>query len=78
MAKRYIGALDIGSSKITAVIATLEDVNSPRVIGVASVPAKGIKKGLVINIEDAVNAIAQALNAAEEWQTKQLAASIFQ
>lgn len=65
MAKRFIGALDIGSSKITAVIASLEDVASPRVIGLASVPAKGIKKGLVVNIDEAVNSIAQALSAAE-------------
>lgn len=65
MAKKYICALDIGSSKITAVIATIEDTVAPRVIGVASVPAKGIKKGLVVNIDEAVNAIAQALYAAE-------------
>jgi len=65
MAKRIIGALDIGSSKITAVIAAVEELSSPRVIGVASVPAKGIKKGLVVNLDDAVNAIAQSLNAAE-------------
>lgn len=65
MARRFIGALDIGSSKITAIIASIEDVGSPRVIGLASVPAKGIKKGLVVNIDEAVNAIAQALSAAE-------------
>ncbi|WKZ30112.1 MAG: cell division protein FtsA [Candidatus Dojkabacteria bacterium] len=65
MAKRIIGALDIGSSKITAIIASIEDLQTPRVIGLASVPARGIKKGLVVNIDEAVNAIAQALSAAE-------------
>jgi cell division protein FtsA len=65
MGKRVLGAIDVGSSKITAVIATAEDIGDPKVIGVASVPAKGIKKGLVINIDEAVNSIAQALNAAE-------------
>lgn len=65
MGKRVLGAIDIGSSKITAVIATAEEIGNPRVIGVASVPAKGIKKGLVINIDEAVNSIAQALSAAE-------------
>lgn len=65
MGKRVLGAIDIGSSKITAVIATSEEGADPRVIGVASVPAKGIKKGLVINIDEAVNSIAQALSAAE-------------
>ncbi len=65
MGKRVLGAIDIGSSKITAVIATAEDGSDPKVIGVASVPAKGIKKGLVINIDEAVNSIAQSLSAAE-------------
>ncbi len=65
MGKRVIGAIDIGSAKITAVIATAEDIGDPKVIGVASVAAKGIKKGLVINIDEAVNSIAQALSAAE-------------
>ncbi|PIY18357.1 cell division protein FtsA [Candidatus Dojkabacteria bacterium CG_4_10_14_3_um_filter_Dojkabacteria_WS6_41_9] len=65
MGKRVLGAIDIGSSKITAVIATSEEGSAPKVIGVASVPAKGIKKGLVINIDEAVNSIAQALSGAE-------------
>lgn len=65
MGKRVLGAIDIGSSKITAVIATAEDIGDPKVIGVSSVPAKGIKKGLVINIDEAVNSIAQALSGAE-------------
>ena len=65
MGKRVLGAIDIGSSKITAVIATAEEGGNPKVIGVASVQAKGIKKGLVINIDEAVNSIAQALSAAE-------------
>jgi cell division protein FtsA len=65
MGKRILGAIDIGSSKITAVIASAEENADPKVIGVASVPAKGIKKGLVINIDEAVNSIAQALSGAE-------------
>ncbi|MCC7304205.1 cell division protein FtsA [bacterium] len=65
MGKRVLGAIDIGSSKITAVVATTEEGMDPKVIGVASVPAKGIKKGLVINIDEAVNSIAQALSGAE-------------
>ena len=65
MVYKILGTLDIGSSKITAVIAAVSETEPPKVIGTASVPAKGIRKGLVINIEEAVNSIAQALNAAE-------------
>jgi len=65
MAKRIISALDVGSSKVCAVIASIEDDNVPQVIGVASQPSVGIKKGVVVNIDDAINTIASTLEAAE-------------
>lgn len=65
MAKRIISALDVGSSKICAVIASVEDEGAPQVIGVASQPSVGIKKGVVVNIDDAINCIASTLEAAE-------------
>jgi cell division protein FtsA len=65
MAKRIISALDVGSSKVCVVIASVEDEGSPQVIGVASQPSQGIKKGVVVNIDDAINSIASTLEAAE-------------
>ncbi len=65
MAKRIISALDVGSSKICAVIASIEEDSMPSVIGVASQPSEGIKKGVVVNIDDAINSIASTLEAAE-------------
>lgn len=65
MAKRIISALDVGSSKVCAVIASCEDDSAPQVIGVASQPSVGIKKGVVVNIDDAINTIASTLEAAE-------------
>ncbi len=65
MAKRIISALDVGSSKVCAVIASCEDESAPQVIGVASQPSVGIKKGVVVNIDDAINTIASTLEAAE-------------
>lgn len=65
MAKRIISALDVGSSKICAVIASVEEDGNPSVIGVASQPSEGIKKGVVVNIDDAINSIATTLDAAE-------------
>lgn len=65
MAKRIISALDVGSSKVCAVIASVEEDNTPSVIGVASQPSEGIKKGVVVNIDDAINSIAATLEAAE-------------
>jgi cell division protein FtsA len=65
MAGKIIAAIDIGSTKVSAAIAVAEGNSAPRVIGEASYPAEGIKKGEITGIDDAINSIAQALSAAE-------------
>lgn len=65
MARKIITAIDVGSSKITTVISAVDDNQSPSVIGVCSYPSKGIKKGVVVNIDDATNAISESVTAAE-------------
>ncbi len=65
MARKIITAIDVGSSKITTVISSVEDNKAPMVIGVCSHPSKGIKKGVVVNIDDATNAISESVTAAE-------------
>jgi len=63
--ERIIAGLDIGSSKIATIIATLGQEGKVQVIGVSAVPSKGIKKGVVVDIDEAVEAIAQSLESAE-------------
>ncbi len=66
MSKKIITAIDIGSSKVTTVIANLdENENRSTVIGVYTHESVGIKKGVVVNIEDATNSISESINAAE-------------
>lgn len=65
MANRIITALDIGSTKVSTLIASVEEGNPPSVIGVASYPSKGLKKGVIVNIDEAINSIAGSLEAAE-------------
>ena len=65
MARKTITAIDVGSSKITTVISSVEDNQAPSVIGVCSYPSKGIKKGVVVNIDDATNSISESVMAAE-------------
>ncbi len=67
---RLISAVDIGSSKITTIIAQVDSEQSiyeggVGVIGVSSVDSKGIRKGHIINIEEAVDAIVESVEAAE-------------
>ncbi|HVX92950.1 MAG TPA: cell division protein FtsA, partial [Candidatus Dojkabacteria bacterium] len=65
MAKRIVAAIDVGSSKITTVITSVDENQQPTVIGVCSHPSKGIKKGVVVNIDDATNSISESVSAAE-------------
>lgn len=65
MARKIITAIDVGSSKISTVITSVEDNQQPTVIGVCSHPSKGIKKGVVVNIDDATSSIAESVTAAE-------------
>ncbi|MDP4837133.1 MAG: hypothetical protein NWS01_08320, partial [Burkholderiales bacterium] len=60
-----IVALDIGTSKIAAVVAEIKEDGQYEVIGLGSSTSKGMKKGVVVNIESTVNAIQRALEEAE-------------
>ena len=60
-----VAALDIGTSKILALVAEINDKNELKVIGFGSEPSGGLKKGVVVNIEATVNSIDQAIREAE-------------
>lgn len=63
---RIICGIDIGSSKIATLITSCShDEEKINVIGVSTVPAKGIRKGQVVDIEEAVAVITQSVEAAE-------------
>lgn len=58
--------VDLGSSKISCVIAVKgEDDSSLRVVGVASVGSRGIRKSQIVDIEDAIEAVTEAVESAE-------------
>jgi cell division protein FtsA len=69
MAKsKTISAIDIGSSKTAVVIAQYrldETFSKLHVIGVSSVKSRGIRKGQIVNIEEAVSCINEAVESAE-------------
>ena len=63
--EKIITAIDLGSSKISTIIAALVD-SKISVIGVSgTVPSRGVKKGNVVDIDDAVQAISSSLERAE-------------
>jgi len=58
-------ALDIGTSKIVTLVAEITPEDTLNLIGMGSHPSRGLKKGVVVNIESTVNAIQRSLEEAE-------------
>lgn len=66
MAKdKVICSIDVGSSKIATLIATLDETDKVSVIGVSQTPSKGVRKNQVVDILEAVSAITESVEAAE-------------
>jgi len=63
--KDLIVGLDIGTSKIVALVAEATPEGSLNIIGMGQSPSRGLKKGVVVNIEATVSAIQRALEEAE-------------
>ncbi len=60
-----ISGIDVGTSNITTLIATATEDGDARIIGVSTVASRGLRKGQVVNIEEATIAISQSLESAE-------------
>tara|TARA_B100000315_G_scaffold255670_1_gene299635 strand:+ start:3255 stop:4487 length:1233 start_codon:yes stop_codon:yes gene_type:complete len=60
-----IVGLDIGTTKICCIIGELNDQGGLDVIGIGTHPSKGLRKGVVVNIESTVESIKSAIEEAE-------------
>jgi cell division protein FtsA len=69
MAKRsdrtLVVGLDIGTSKVVALVGELTPEGAIELIGLGSQPSRGLKKGVVVNIESTVQSIQRAVEEAE-------------
>ena len=63
--KNLVVALDIGTSKVACLVAELGPDGMLEILGMGSHESKGLKKGVVVNIEATVSAIQRALEEAE-------------
>ena len=62
---RIMVGLDIGTSKVVAIVAELGLEGEIDIIGIGSHPSRGLKKGVVVNIETTVESIQRAIEEAE-------------
>jgi cell division protein FtsA len=63
--RNLIVGLDIGTSKVAAIVGEVMEDGSIEVIGIGSHPSRGLKKGVVINLETTVQSIQRAIEEAE-------------
>ncbi len=63
--KNIIVGLDIGTSKVVALVGEIKTDGEIEVIGIGSHPSHGLKKGVVVNIESTVQSIQRAVEEAE-------------
>ena len=63
--KNLLVGLDIGTSKVVAIVGEVAPEGGIEVIGIGSHPSRGLKKGVVVNIESTVQSIQRAIEEAE-------------
>ena len=58
--------IDVGTTKICTLVAEVNGSNDIRILGAGVVPSRGIRKGVIINVNEATEAIAASIAEAEE------------
>jgi len=73
--QRIIAGIDIGSSKVATIIASAaeETEEKVKIIGAASIPSKGVRKGQIVDIEEAAEVVVESVEAAERMAGYNLA-----
>jgi cell division protein FtsA len=60
-----VAGLDVGTTKIAAVIGEIGEEGGVKIVGLGTTPAEGLKRGVVVNLEQTVNSIIKAVQDAE-------------
>ncbi|HEX9817519.1 MAG TPA: cell division protein FtsA, partial [Patescibacteria group bacterium] len=64
--KRVIAAIDLGTEKCITIIAVVdEETGGLKVVGVSVMPAKGMKRSMIVDLDQVLSSISQSLDAAE-------------
>lgn len=63
--EKYIVALDIGTSKVCVLVGEVTDRGQLEIIGKGTAPMKGTRRGNIINLDQAIDAVKKAIDEAE-------------
>src|SRR6266581_1717483 len=64
-ATRTFVGLDIGTTKISCIIAEMKDAGELSIVGVGNAPSEGLRRGVVVDLEKTVGSITRAVDEAE-------------
>jgi len=64
--KKIITAIDVGTTKICTIVSTLDSGGNVQVLGVGLVPSHGLHKGMVVNVDEARESVAESVMRAEQ------------
>jgi len=67
-----VAGLDIGTTKVCAVIGELNENGTLEITGVGTCPSTGLRKGVVVNIEATLRSVSQAIEAAEMMSGREI------
>ena len=70
MQERVIVGIDVGTTKICVLVGELDRDGKLNIVGVGTCPSQGLRRGVVVNIEETVTSIAAALDRAERLSGK--------
>src|SRR3989442_15933236 len=63
--EKYVVALDIGTSKVCVLVGEITDRGHLEIIGKGTAPMKGTRRGNIINLDQAIDAVKKAIDEAE-------------
>ena len=64
--KDLMVGIDIGTSKVVAIVGEVMGDNKINIVGIGSHPSQGLKRGVVVNVESTVQSIQKAVEEAEQ------------
>jgi cell division protein FtsA len=70
--ERVIVGIDVGTTKICVLVGAVDRDGKLNIVGVGTCPSQGLRRGVVVNIEETVTSIAAALDRAERLSGKKI------
>jgi len=64
--EQYVAAIDIGTTKIVSIVGKKNSTGKIEILGLSKAPSNGVKRGVVLNIEETVNAIERTVSDVQE------------